>query len=103
MRRINKHFKIEGIIRAIIAILGILCFTFSTSFGWGFILGGIVSKENISLKTKEGWSLLAIIMTVMLLAIYFLLKTPAIYGYIASTVFYFILRDVLTYFSRRNK
>lgn len=100
MHKINEYFKTEGIIRAVIAILGILCFTFSSSFGWGFILGGLVSKENIQLKTKQGWGLLALIMAIMLIAIYFLLDTPAIYGYIASTVFYFILRDVLNYFRR---
>lgn len=102
MKEINKRFKTESTIRAIIAILGIICFTISTSFGWGFILGGLISKENISLKTKEGWGLLALIVGVMLIAIYFLLDTPAIYGYIASTVFYFILRDLIKYFTKEN-
>lgn len=103
MEKINNRFKTESIIRAIIAIVGILCFTISTSFGWGFILGGIVSKESISLKTKEGWGLLALIVIVMLIAIYFLLDLPAIYGYIASTVFYFLLRDGIRYFQHKNK
>lgn len=103
MKEINQRFKSESIIRAIIAIVGILCFTISTSFGWGFILGGLISKENIHLKTKEGWGLLALIVGVMLIAIYLLLDLPAIYGYIASTVFYFILRDVINYFTKENK
>lgn len=98
--KINNRFKTESIIRAIIAILGILCFTVSASFGWGFILGGLVSKENISLKSQEGWGLLVLIVVVMLVAIYFLLDTPAIYGYVASTVFYFILRDIINYFTK---
>lgn len=102
MKEINKRFKTESIIRSIIAIVGILCFTISTSFGWGFILGGLISKENINLKTKEGWGLLALIVGVMLIAIYFLLDLPAIYGYIASTLFYFILRDILNYFTKEN-
>jgi len=98
--KINNRFKTESIIRVIIAILGILCFTVSASFGWGFILGGLVSKENISLKSQEGWGLLVLIVVVMLVAIYFLLDTPAIYGYVASTVFYFILRDIINYFTK---
>lgn len=101
LERFSKSFKTEGMIRAIIAIVGILCFAISNSFGWGFILGGIVSKENISLKTKDGWTMLAIIVGIMLIAIYFLLDTPAIYGYIASTVFYFILRDLILYFQKK--
>lgn len=98
MRHINKKAKHENIIRIILAIVGILCFSFSTSFGWGFILGGIVSKENIQLRTKEGWVLLALISAVMLLAIYLLLETPAIYGYILSTISYFLFRELFNYF-----
>jgi len=98
LRHINKKAKHENIIRIILAIVGILCFSFSTSFGWGFILGGIVSKENIQLRTKEGWVLLALISAVMLLAIYLLLETPAIYGYILSTISYFLFRELFNYF-----
>lgn len=97
MRQINKKTKHENIIRILLAIIGILCFSFSTSFGWGFIIGGIVSKENIELRTKEGWILLALISGVMLLAIYLLLETVAIYGYIASTISYFLLRELFRY------
>jgi len=100
LRRINENFKTENILRIIIAVLGILCFTVSASFAWGFILGGLISKENINLRTKEGWGLLALIVGVMLIAIYFLLETPAIYGYIASTILYFILREVFAYFQK---
>lgn len=88
--------------RAIIAIIGIVTFSFSTSFGWGFILGAVISKDGISLNEKEGWGLLAVITGVMLVAIYFLLDTPAIYGYIASTVFYFVLKDILLFFDKRK-
>lgn len=98
MRHINKKAKHENIIRIILAIAGIVCFSFSTSFGWGVILGGIVSKENIRLRTKEGWGLLALISGVMLLAIYLLLEIPAIYGYIVSTISYFLLRELFNYF-----
>jgi hypothetical protein len=100
LKEINKRFKTESIIRIIIAIVGILTFTISTSFGWGFILGGLISKENISLRTKEGWGLLALIVIVMLVALYFLLDITAIYGYLASTIFYFILRDTITYLTK---
>lgn len=98
MRHINKKAKHENIIRIILAIIGIVCFSFSSSFGWGVILGGIVSKENIRLRTKEGWGLLALISGVMLLAIYLLLEIPAIYGYIVSTISYFLLRELFNYF-----
>ena len=93
--------KHESIIRSILAIIGILCFSFSMSFGWGFILGGIVFKENINLRTKEGWGLLALTSGVMLLAIYLLLETPAIYGYILSTISYFLLREIFNYFNKK--
>lgn len=103
LQRIGKNIKTESLIQAIVAIIGILCFTISSSFGWGFILGGVISKENISLKTKEGWGLLALIVAVMIVALYFLLEPPAIYGYIASTIFYFILRDLIHYFQSDKK
>ncbi len=98
MKQIRTRFKQESIIRAVLAVIGILTFSFSTSFGWGFIVGGIVLKENINLKTKEGWVMLAITSGVMLLAIYFLLETPAIIGYVVSTISYFILREVFIHF-----
>lgn len=101
LKDITQRFKTESIIRAIIAIVGILCFAISTHFGWGFILGGLISKESISLRTKASWGLLALIVGVMLVAIYFLLETPAIYGYLASTIFYFILRDVIHYIRKK--
>lgn len=101
MRQVNKMMKHESIIRSILAIIGILCFSFSMSFGWGFILGGIVFKENINLRTKEGWGLLALTSGVMLLAIYLLLETPAIYGYILSTISYFLLREIFNYFNKK--
>lgn len=93
--------KHESIVRIVLAIIGILSFNFSMSFGWGFILGGIVFKENINLRTKEGWGLLALTSGVMLLAIYFLLETPAIYGYILSTISYFLLHEILNYFNKK--
>ncbi|MEY8293088.1 hypothetical protein AAK882_10680 [Carnobacteriaceae bacterium 52-44] len=101
MRQVNKIMKHESIIRSLLAIIGILCFSYSMSFGWGFILGGIVFKENINLRTKEGWGLLALTSGVMLLAIYLLLETPAIYGYILSTISYFLLREIFNYFNKK--
>lgn len=103
MDKLNQQFKTESIIRAIIAVIGIITFSFSTSFGWGFILGAVISKDGISLNEKEGWGILAIISGIMLVAIYFLLDTPAIYGYIVSTVFYFILKDVFVYLNKQKK
>lgn len=88
--------------RAIIAVIGIITFSFSSSFGWGFILGAVISKDGIQLNEKQGWTMLAIISGIMLVAIYFLLDTPAIYGYIASTIFYFVLKDILMYFNQRK-
>lgn len=101
MKQVNKIMKHESIVRIVLAIIGILSFNFSMSFGWGFILGGIVFKENINLRTKEGWGLLALTSGVMLLAIYFLLETPAIYGYILSTISYFLLHEILNYFNKK--
>lgn len=101
MRQINKRMKRENIIRILLAIIGILCFQFSMSFGWGFILGGILSKESITLRTKEGWGLLALTSGVMLLALYFLLDIPAIYGFIASTILYFLFRELFNYLQKK--
>jgi len=101
MKQFNKRFKNESIIRTLLAVIGILCFSFSTSFGWGFILGGIVLKENINLRTKEGWGLLALTSGVMLIAIYLLLEVPAVYGYIVSTLSYFSIREVINYFQNK--
>lgn len=95
MQKISNAFKTESIIRAVIAIIGILTFTISADFGWGFVLGALISKDSINLKTKEGWGLLALIVSVMLIAIYLLLSVDAIYGYLASTVLYFIIRGLL--------
>lgn len=93
--------KRENTIRTILAIIGILCFQFSMSFGWGFILGGILSKESITLRTKEGWGLLALTSSVMLLALYFLLDIPAMYGFIASTILYFLFRELFNYLQKK--
>lgn len=101
MKQINKNFKNESIIRSILAIIGILSFSFSVSFGWGVILGGIISKESINLKTKEGITLLAIITGIMVLVIYFLLELPAVFGYILSTISYFILRKLFNYYQKK--
>ncbi len=101
MKQINRNFKNESIIRMILAIIGILSFSFSTSFGWGFILGGIISKESIDLKTKEGLTLLAIITGIMILVIYFLLELPAVFGYILSTISYFVLRKLINSYQKK--
>lgn len=94
VRQINNRFKNESIIRTVLAVIGILCFSFSTSFGWGFILGGVITKENINLKTKEGWGLLAFTAVIMITVIYLLLDIPAVLGYIASTLLYFVFREL---------
>ena len=101
MQKIDNAFKTESIIRSIIAIIGILTFTISADFGWGFVLGALISKDNINLKTKEGWALLILIVGVMLIAIYFLLSTEAILGYLASTVLYFVIRGILTSLNKK--
>ena len=101
MQKINNAFKTESIIRSIIAIIGIITFTISADFGWGFVIGALISKDNINLKTKEGWTLLALIVGVMLIAIYFLLSIEAIFGYLASTVLYFIIRGILTSLNKK--
>lgn len=94
MRQVKKNFKTESIIRLILALIGIISFSFSPQFAWGFIISGIISKENIDLKTKEGWYLLTLIVGVMLLVLYFLLDTMAIIGFIVSTLSYFLLRQL---------
>ena len=101
MQKLTQIFKTESIIRSIIAILGILTFNISSSFGWGLILGALISKENLDLKTKEGWGLLTLITAVMIVALYFLLDVQAIYGYIASTIIYFILRGIFDSFKTK--
>lgn len=101
MRQVNRNFKQESIIRLILAMIGIISISFSVNFGWGFILGGVVSKESISLKTKEGIILLAFITVIMVLALYFLLELPAILGYILSTISYFILRKLLSLYQNK--
>lgn len=98
MKQLNRRFKNESIIRTVLAVIGILCFSFSTSFGWGFILGGVVLKENINLHTKEGWGLLVLTSGVMIVAIYILLELPAVYGYIVSTLSYFLIRELILRF-----
>lgn len=101
MRQINRNFKNESIIRFILAIIGILSFSFSVSFGWGFILGGVISKESINLKTKEGLILLALVTGIMSLVIFFLLELPAVFGYILSTISYFVLRKLLNDYQKK--
>lgn len=100
VRQVNQRFKNETIIRSLLAVIGVLCFSISMDFGWGFILGGIISKEAIDLRTKQGWGLLALIVGVMLIVIYLMLETPAIFGYLASTVTYFILRELFNHFQK---
>ena len=95
MSKINQTFKTESILRAIIAILGILTFNISTNFGWGFILGELISKEQIRLNSKEGLGLLALITGVMIVALYFLIDVNAVYGYVCSTIVYFIIRFII--------
>ncbi|MDN6195751.1 MAG: hypothetical protein L0I93_04605 [Atopostipes suicloacalis] len=97
MRQVKQNFKMESFIRIILAIVGILTFIFSAPFAWGFILAGIISKENIHLETKEGWILLLLITGVMSLALYFLLDNIAILGFISSTISYFLIRKLLSY------
>lgn len=100
VRQVNQRFRNETIIRSLIAVIGVLCFNFSSSFGWGFILGGVISKEAIDLRTKQGWGLLALVVGAMLIVIYLMLETPAIYGYLASTVTYFIMRGLFNHFQK---
>lgn len=101
MQQITRKFKNESILRFILAIIGIISFNFSISFGWGFILGGIISKEHINLKTREGIFLLTLIVSVMIGVIYFLLSTPAVFGYLLSTIIYFILRSLLNFYQNK--
>lgn len=102
MKQVNKKMKNEGIIKTILAVVGVLTFGISTDFAWGFIIGGIVTKENIDLKTKEGWGLLALVSGAIVLAIYILLELPAVFGFIVSTISYFILRAVFEHFENNN-
>ena len=95
MHKVTNAFKTQSFIRSIIAIIGILTFTISSDYGLGFVLGALISKESIDLKTKEGWGLLTLIVSVMLITIYLLLSVDAIFGYLASTVLYFIVRAIV--------
>ena len=98
MRQIKQNFKRESFIRLILALIGILSFAFSFSFAWGFILAGIVSKENIHLKTKEGWTLLALTTGIMLVALYLLIDKIAVLSYLLSTIAYFLLRELFNHY-----
>lgn len=95
MHKVTNAFKTQSFIRSIIAIIGILAFTISSDYGLGFVLGALISKESIDLKTKEGWGLLTLIVSVMIITIYLLLSVDAIFGYLASTVLYFIVRAIV--------
>lgn len=95
MQEVKRNFKKESLTRIIIAVLGVITFLFSAQFTWGFILAGIISKENIFLDSKEGWTLLILITAVMCLALYFLLDKIAILGFISSTIVYFLLRTFI--------
>lgn len=101
MKQINKNFKNESFIRIILAVLGILSFSFSVSFGWGYILGGIISKESIDPKTKEGILLLTAITSIMVLVFYLLLDRQAVFGFLLSTVSYFILRKLINLYQKK--
>ena len=102
MQKRTRSFKTESIIRTIIAIIGILTFNFSADFGWGFILGALISKERIQLNTKEGLGLLALILVVMIAAIYFLIGKEAVFGYIVSTIVYYILKFIIRFIQNKN-
>lgn len=101
VRQINRNFKNESIIRLILAVIGLLSFNFSIRFGWGFILGGAISKESINLKTKEGLILLTLIVGIMAVVLYFLLDISSVFGYILSTISYFILRAILNRYQNK--
>lgn len=101
MRNLKKSLKKESIIRFILTIIGILSFSFSSQFAWGFIVGGIISKENIHLKTKEGWLILSLITGVMVIALYFLLSTTAVLGFLLSTISYFIFDILLNHYQNK--
>ncbi len=101
MRQVKNSFKMESAIRLILAIVGLLSFSLSSQFAWGFILGGIVSKENINLRTKEGWFLLTLIMSMMILVLFILLEPIAIIGYISSTISYFFLRMIFNNYQNK--
>lgn len=101
IRQAHKQSQQDSIIRMILAILGLLSFLFSKSFGWGFILGAIVLKEYINLKNKKGWLLLLITSVAMILVIYFILEPLAILGYIVATILYFFLREAFTYYQNK--
>lgn len=102
MQKMTRNFKTESIIRTFIAIIGILTFNISPDFGWGFILGALISKDSINLKTKEGLGLLALILVVMIAAIYFLIGGEAVLGYIVSTIVYFILKFIIGFIQSKN-
>ena len=101
MKQVKRNFREESIIHFILAIIGLLSLSVSPQFAWGFIIGGIISKENINLQTKEGWLLLAVIMSVMILVLFILLEKIAIVGYISSTVSYFLLRLIFNNYQNK--
>ena len=101
MRQVKNSFKMESVIRLILAIVGLLSFSLSSQFAWGFILGGIISKEHINLRTKEGWILLALIMSMMILVLFILLEQIAVVGYVSSTISYFFLRMIFNNYQNK--
>lgn len=101
MRQVKNSFKMESVIRLILAMIGLLSFSLSPQFAWGFIVGGLISKENINLRTKEGWFLLTVITSMMILVLFILLESLAIVGYLSSTVSYFLLRIVFNNYQNK--
>lgn len=101
MRQVKRNFQTESIIRIILVLAGLISFALSSRFAWGFLLGGLISKENIDLKTKEGWFLLALLMGIIVLAFSILLDWMATIGYIVSTVSYFLLRMLINNYQNK--
>lgn len=99
MKLMSDIKKYEYALKVLFVFIGLLLFFQSSDLGWGFIIAGIVSKENIYWGMQEDGKELAWLGLALLiipgLAIYLLISPKATWGYILATVLYFALRYII--------
>lgn len=96
MNLMSEIKKYEYALKFLFVIVGLLLFYKSYDFGWGFIIAGIVSKENIYWGMQDkGHSMIILALIVLFvpaIAIYFLISPLSAGGYLLATLLYFAIR-----------
>lgn len=91
--------KYEYFLKLLFVIIGLLLFFKSSDLGWGFIISGIVDKENIYWGMWEKDTQILLLALALLIvpgiAIYFLVSPLAASGYTVATLLYFALRFII--------